>query len=296
MRSALEAYVQEREARLASLRAAADIQKTESSRLKANVQQQVGPPATPQRQSTPSSKSVSGSKSDNIYAHLNMEARKRFQAEVDSAQDKYGKLMREALTKPEPQRSEEMAKWKNCYNTKLSVTRKKFGIRLKERRTQEEMDTERRRLLGDDGPELWSELERAAKRPRTDVGPASSPVPPSSSAPQPSQSLTPRKRVALAEMGGLSGSAGSAEMTDPTALLTTTAPRGLTHLQQVQAQAQAQAQTSGTPWPGVGATRDDPVTVGEGSSSDGSAASHDPIDEEMSTDSGDGEDIPSRTG
>lgn len=248
------------------------------------------PQGAPQPQSTPQPRSTS--KDDNAYAHLNPDALKRFKTEVQQAEEKYGKLMREALLMSEPERSKEMAKWKNCYNTKQSMTRKKYGIRLREKRTQDEIDAERRRLLGDNGPEKWLEMERSAKRPRTDGGPSSknaSPLPSSSSTPQPSQSLTPRKRVALADMGGLSGSVGSAETTDPTTLMTSNEPRGLTHLQQSQAQA------NGSPAQLPKSTQDVPMTLqDDGSGGDAAAIKDQNVDGSSSDSESDGSegDIP----
>jgi hypothetical protein len=274
-------------------------------------QSQNGPPATPQAtsqaialsQGTPQPRS--GRKDDDAYAHLNPDALKRFQGEMLQAEEKYGQLFRETLLLPIADRQKDWAKWKNCYNTKQSMTRKKYGIRLRERRTQEEIDSERRRMLGPDGSEIWATMEqtsrdaeRLAKRPRTDGDLSSqnaSPLPPpSSGTPQPNQALTPRKRVALADMGGLSGSVGSAEMTDPTTLLTSSQPRGLAQLHQNQAQvqtqakAQAQAQTNGSEAPPSGSTQNEPMTIAEDSSNDSSAASNSqPGDDQMSTDSDD---------
>jgi hypothetical protein len=206
-------------------------------------------------------------KDADIYGHLNPSALQRYHEDVARTEEKYGALMRQALAKPEPERTEEMNKWKNCYNTKQSTTRKRYGIKLREKRTQEEIDAERRRLLGENGPEQWMEMERAAKRPRTDGGSSSQAGTPSRGpglTPQPPQTDTPRKRVALADMGGLAGSVGSAETTDPTAFLTSSQPRGLTQLQQARPEALQMSR---------GASQEDPMTITEDSHSEGQAQS-----------------------
>ena len=273
-------------------------------------QAQNGPPSTPQapfQNMAPArgTQPRSGGKDDDAYAHLNPDALEKFQDEMLQAEEKYGQLFRKTLLLPMADRHKDWAKWKNCYNTKQSMTRKKYGIRLREKRTQEEIDSERRRMLGPDGPEIWAtmeqsarETERLAKRPRADGDLPSqnaSPLPlSSSSTPQPNQASTPRKRVALADMGGLSGSVGSAEMTDPTTLLTSSQPRGLSQLQhnqaqvQTQAMAEAKAQAIGSQAPPLDSTQADPMTIAEDSSNESSAASNSqPGDDQMSTDSDD---------
>lgn len=307
MAAELQAYVHHRNTRIAMPQAASTHISAETPQkfagVKAAVHQVAGQHDTfhSQAQSTPPSQSASqprsARKDDAAYAHLNPEAFQKLQADLAKAEEKYGKLMREALTMPEPDRSNNMAKWKNCYNTKQSMTRKKYGIRLREKRTQDEIDAERRRLLGDNGPEKWLEMERSAKRPRTDGGPSSqtaSPLPTSSSAPQPDQSLTPRKRVALADMGGLSGSVGSAEMTDPTTLLKSSEPRGLVHLQQSQGQSQVN-ESQALP---LGSKQDEPMTIAEDSSSGSFTTNKEQMaEDDMSTssdDDGSNGDIPAR--
>lgn len=281
MHSELESYTRLRELRLVALRAAQNAQipspaipqqgsqpqttPVPAPALKHQVRQpqdqQIGFSSKPQPAAPQPSMSKTPSNVDPIYAHLNPETLQRFQNDVAQVEEKYGRLMRQALKMQEPEKSREMAKWKNCYNTKQSVTRKKYGIRLREKRTVYEIEAERRRLLGDDGPELWAEMERSAKRVRTDDMPSSQADSPSvrgNSMVQPTQIETPRKRVALADMGGLSGSVGSAEMTDPTALLTSSQPRGLAHLEQTRA---SMPQSQLPP----GATLDDPMSIAEDS-------------------------------
>lgn len=134
------------------------------------------------------------------------------------------------MEKSEPEKSDLLSRLKNSFNTKQSTTRKRYGIRIG-KRTQEEIDGERRRLLGDDGPEQWAD-SASVKKPRLDIWTPVAAMTPRArpSLSQPSQfnhADSPRKRVPLSKMGGLSGSVGSAELTDPTAFLTTSQSRGL---------------------------------------------------------------------
>ncbi|KAM0522317.1 hypothetical protein ACHAPE_001906 [Trichoderma viride] len=167
------------------------------------------------------------------YAKLSAADRVKFDAEMRGVDEYYGNLMKEASAKlPAGQREEELAKLKNRYNTKQSNTRKKYGIRLRERRANTDVDRP------------WN--TSAAKRARVDEGPAgppqpvpsqpvpsqpvpsqpvpsqpvpSQPVPPQpapNQSPFPSVKESPRMRVPLSTMGGLSASSATAELVDPT--------------------------------------------------------------------------------
>lgn len=156
------------------------------------------------------------------YAKLSAADRVKFDAEMRGVDEYYGNLMREASAKlPAGQREEELAKLKNRYNTKQSNTRKKYGIRLRERRANTDVDRP------------WN--SSAAKRARVDEGLAgpqpvpSQPVPPQPVPPQPARPQpapnqspfpsvkeSPRMRVPLSTMGGLSASSATAELVDPT--------------------------------------------------------------------------------
>ncbi|UKZ92703.1 uncharacterized protein TrAFT101_007644 [Trichoderma asperellum] len=145
------------------------------------------------------------------YAKLTPADRIKFEAEMKGVDDHYIALMKEASEKlPPGQREEELAKLKNRYNTKQSNTRKKYGIRLRERRANADVDRS------------WN--TSAAKRARVDNGPAGpvQPVPINRQAeivqPSfPSVKESPRMRVPLSKMGGLSASSATAELVDPTA-------------------------------------------------------------------------------
>ncbi|KAF4418063.1 hypothetical protein FACUT_11870, partial [Fusarium acutatum] len=160
------------------------------------------------------------------YAHLSPEDLKRFNDIMKNAEEKYGGLMRDAALLDEPERSKRLASLKNSYNTKQSTTRKKFGIRLRERRTRGEIEAEEARLIGTPSgtatPPATAASDgdiRSRKRVRTDDDQLRS-----SSATNRTQESS-QKRVPMSEMGGLSGSSATAELTDPTAYLNPAQPR-----------------------------------------------------------------------
>lgn len=196
---------------------------------------------------------------DDPYAHLTADARRKYQEAQAEAEEKYGRLMREAMSLPEPERTDKLSKLKNSYNTKQSTTRKRFGIRLRERRTKEDIEAERVRLLGRaDANEVWLEQERAASRLRLENEgrtPVQTPVQSATLGTPSGQGESPRKRVPLSEMGGLSGSVGSAETTDPTAYLTSSQPRGLAQLQSQGSEQRTPAQQA------AGGTNDDAMSI-----------------------------------
>jgi hypothetical protein len=144
------------------------------------------------------------------YAKLSPADRAKFDAEMRGVDEYYGNLMKEAAKLPAGERQEELGKLKNRYNTKQSNTRKKYGIRLRERRANIDIDR--------------SENTRAAKRARVSDGPAAplQLAPGNRHAeynqpPFPSVKESPRMRVPLSTMGGLSASSATAELVDPTA-------------------------------------------------------------------------------
>ncbi|KAK6717977.1 hypothetical protein SNK05_001151 [Fusarium graminearum] len=176
---------------------------------------------------TPTSSQPSSTPQRDPYAHLTPDKYREFNAIMKTAEEKYGGLMREAALLDEPERSKRLAGLKNSYNTKQSTTRKKFGIRLRERRTREEIEAEENRLFnsrGDagtptNGTPVPDHEFRPNKRPRTDDMEASASGVNGNLEP-------PQKRVFRAEMGGgLSGSQATAELTDPTAHLNPPQPR-----------------------------------------------------------------------
>lgn len=146
---------------------------------------------------------------DGPYAKLGPEERRNFEMEMKKAEDKYGGLMREAMKLPLAERENELTRLKNSFNSKQSVTRKKYGIRLRERRSKAEIESERHRLVGVSRDDVAAP---SPKRPRLSEGQAASRV--------------PESHPAAATGGGLAGSSGTAEHTDPTTL-TPSEPRAI---------------------------------------------------------------------
>ncbi|WQF77486.1 hypothetical protein CDEST_02500 [Colletotrichum destructivum] len=118
---------------------------------------------------------------------------------------------------------------KNSYACKQSTIRKRYGIRLRNRRGREEMEHERVRLGIHNGLTPRTDRENtdtpsrdvhAAKRARiNDNGEATTTT-------QASRQGTPIETVGVTEMGnGLSGSSATAAMEDPTLRLSQAAPR-----------------------------------------------------------------------
>ncbi|RCI15558.1 hypothetical protein L249_3497 [Ophiocordyceps polyrhachis-furcata BCC 54312] len=143
-------------------------------------------PATPSR--------VNGS-ADDPYSKLTPEARRNFEMEMRQAEEKYGAMMHKALSYPAHEREDYLQRIKNSFNSKQSTTRKKYGIRLRERRTKAEIEEDRVRVMNDTAP--------SAKRSRLDDG-------------------TPLQ-AATGVGGGLVETAAQPALVDPT----TTTPAGL---------------------------------------------------------------------
>ncbi|KAM0336071.1 hypothetical protein ACHAPQ_004487 [Fusarium lateritium] len=218
------------------------------------------------------------------YSHLNPATLKKFKEVMKNAEAKYGGLMQEASLLDEPERSRRLASLKNSYNTKQSTTRKKFGIRLRERRTRGEIEAEEARLFGtasgnatpSNGTPVPDSDSRPNKRPRMDDGEQSE----SLIGPNGDQE-SPRKRVPVSEMGGLSGSQATAELTDPTAHLNRAQPR---YMPQKPAMSSSQPKMSESPdrtRTSLGLTQDDPMSIDD-----------DDDDDDSDTDSDSDGDIP----
>lgn len=210
------------------------------------------------------------------YGHLLPEDRKRLADDLADAEAHYGQLMQKALELPEPQREEELAKLKNSFNTKQSTTRKKYGVKLRERRTRAEIDAERERLLqakhkSDQLQETHTphsgSMPSAKKARINGEGDSASIVQPDISS---IAEDSPRKRVALADMGGLGTSAATAEHTDPTAPAPPKSHMG--PYQQSQPQGSASKTAAGLQKDGG---PDDPMQIDESSDSEDSDSEED---------------------
>ncbi|KAL3962146.1 hypothetical protein ACCO45_003669 [Purpureocillium lilacinum] len=213
---------------------------------------------------TPPSRGAVSSPVDDPYAKLTPEQRRDFEYDMRQAEEKYGGLMMEAMKLPEAEREKELAKLKNSYNTKQSTTRKKYGIRLRQRRSVAEVEAERTRLLGPAKDVAWP-ASTPSKRPYPDdEGPATAHQ---GHEPQSGGSTPRRKRVPVNEMGGgLASAAATAEHTDPTAYLTASQPRF---------PAMSQTQRPQLHGSGAKGTPDDPMEIDDDESSESDSDSDD---------------------
>ncbi|KAM0253048.1 hypothetical protein ACHAQJ_007479 [Trichoderma viride] len=199
---------------------------------------------TPKQKMTSSVSTPSPSGND-PYAKLTPEARARFDAEMLEVDQYYFSQMQVATRSlPPGPREEELAKMKNRYNTKQSNTRKKYGIRLRERRAN--ADAVRSLNTG------AADHVQPAKKARTDDGQAV----PTQAVPQVMES--PRRRVPLSEMGGLSASSATAELVDPTT--SSMASRPQPPAAELGAPGAPQGTSQGTP--------NDPMQIDDESSTD----------------------------
>ena len=171
---------------------------------------------------------------------------------MTQVETQFGKQMQEALKLPEPERTAQFAKLKNRYNTKQSTTRKKYGIRLREKRTKEDIEAERVRLLGPDGADIWMDMEHKARGLKP--GHEGTPIP-ASGGQTPGTKSSPQ-RPAQKDIGGLGISAGPAEATDPTTQMDSSQPRDMARLHQDQSAISKP--------PIAGGSRDDPMDIEEG--------------------------------
>jgi hypothetical protein len=106
-------------------------------------------PGTPQPRGAPRASPVASAStmSPNPYAHLTTQQRKNLEDELKVAEEGYGAKMREANgISNQLEREQRLDALKNSYATKQSLIRKKYGVRLRERRTRAEVEEERRRM------------------------------------------------------------------------------------------------------------------------------------------------------
>ncbi|UKZ53799.1 hypothetical protein TrVGV298_007599 [Trichoderma virens] len=208
---------------------------------------------TPNRRTMSSVPNASPSVND-PYAKLSPDQRIKFNAEMKSVDDYYLGLMREAEQLRPGKREEELAKLKNRYNTKQSNTRKKYGIRLRERRANADVE----RSWNGSSPDY----AHSAKKARMDDGHAR----------QATNQVgeSPRARVPLSEMGGLSASSATAELVDPTASSTGSRPPA-------PAYGQTAAPVQGVPHGTYQGTPDDPMQIDDDTST-GTGTDSDVVD------------------
>lgn len=105
-------------------------------------------PRVPLTPSQPPSASAQSPGSGDPYSVLTPERRVAFEAKMAALESRYSTQLLQAQNLPPDEQKAEFARIKNTYNTRQSVTRKKFGIRLRERRSRMEIEEERNRLMG----------------------------------------------------------------------------------------------------------------------------------------------------
>ncbi|KAJ2901547.1 hypothetical protein MKZ38_001680 [Zalerion maritima] len=199
---------------------------------------------------------VSNGKYSSSYDHLSPANKNALIDELRQAELKYGERIKvvEAIADPE-HRLNRLEAIKNGFSTKQSMIRKKYGVRLRERRSKFQMDQERSRL----GIQTASMMSNAAiQKAMAEIKDGSSPAPDGArqasgwtaanaqSAPGedthsnkrqraasgsvttsfPSHEEYPRRRgLAVTEMGGgLGNSTATVSMQDPTTMMNTEPP------------------------------------------------------------------------
>ncbi|RYP76119.1 hypothetical protein DL771_001943 [Monosporascus sp. 5C6A] len=170
--------------------------------------------STPVQQS--STTGVISSKDFDPYAHLNEATLARLNEELRQAEISFAARFKEAEGIPDPtERKTKLDGLQNSFSTKQSIIRKKYGVRLRNRRTRAEIEGERQRMGLKHTPPSQPDDTPSYKRQRTGqgiylLGTQQSPLP--SSVPN-----SPSKHLAVSDINtGLGGSSATAALTDPT--------------------------------------------------------------------------------
>ncbi|KAI0553528.1 hypothetical protein F4679DRAFT_529409 [Xylaria curta] len=187
------------------------------------------PPISSQPYSTPHRSSIDpkgtpGSSQDDPYAHLTPQRRAELDEELRQAELNYAPRFKEAEEIRDPLlRKSKLESLQNTFSTKQSMIRKRYGVRLRVRRTRAEIEEEKSRLGLKHGPSSPNPTTStpSVKRQRSDdasngVGGPSyisrgpgpqTPIPP------------PSNHMSLSQINnsGLGGSTATAATTDPTA-------------------------------------------------------------------------------
>ncbi|KAI0382028.1 hypothetical protein F5Y04DRAFT_253859 [Hypomontagnella monticulosa] len=230
----------------------------------------------------------SQSKDQDPYAHLNPSTLERLNEELRHAEVTYTARFKEAEAIQDPaQRQLKLDGLQNSFSTKQSIIRKKYGVRLRNRRTKAEIDNERQRMGWKHGSPGQPEGAPSAKRQRTDDGPSQS-----STQPQNSVSSQPKSdHLPVSEMtSGLGGSSATVAMTDPTLPKSTLFPPGSAENSLSSYQRKGYRVSSHLPQPSQ-PTSTDTMTEGSATQRNGSASAPVVVDEESSDSDSDG-DIP----
>ncbi|PNY25751.1 Uncharacterized protein TCAP_04311 [Tolypocladium capitatum] len=200
---------------------------------------------------------------DDPYEKLTPQEKLNFEADMMKAEERYGSLMQAAMELPPAEREVKLAKLKNSYCTKQSMTRKKHGIRLRETRSKEEVEAERSRR-DSAGRSSSNTAGHGPTQKRACTGSDAQ----ASSTQQPGypDGGGPGKRPALADLrGGLTGVPATAEPTNPWTSLTASKLRSMAQVAQPRAAARR-------------GTSDDPMQIDDSSRSDGSSSDSDDDD------------------
>ncbi|KAI0018351.1 hypothetical protein F4780DRAFT_528112 [Xylariomycetidae sp. FL0641] len=162
---------------------------------------------------------------DDPYGHLTAEQRAQLCEELRQAEEQFKPRFAEVQKIADPEtRKVQTDHTQNCFSTKQSIIRKKYGVRLRRRRTRAEIDSERIRIgsmkhrsVSSHAPETPS-----MKRQRTDNAQQ-----PNYAAPSNITAPLPRiDYLSVADMNnaGLSGANATAATTDPTAAISLAKP------------------------------------------------------------------------
>lgn len=160
------------------------------------------------------------------YSVLTPETRRRMEDELAKADEHFNAQMKALSGLEESVRKAETLRLKNSYNTKQSTIRKKYGIKLRERRTRAEIEEERSRIKGTSSRSTPGQTP-TGKRAHSEVD--DTPVSVSTGRGSPSRHGTPPKRMLITEVNGSarSRSVGTAEPKD--AASTSTSPISVPH-------------------------------------------------------------------
>ena len=178
------------------------------------------PTQTPAVQSRPP---LPSSKND-PYAHLSPATRAMMEEEMREAEQRYAPRMKaaEALTDPKERRTQ-LTNLNNSFSTCQSGIRKKYGVRLRVRRTRAEIDAQNSRM--------GISTAMGTTTPSAALSEADDIAPPSAKRQRADEPVIPR--VATADIsGGLGGTAATPAMTDPTRLFTPVPPPSQDRAQQ----------------------------------------------------------------
>ncbi|KAI0818133.1 hypothetical protein GGR55DRAFT_59738 [Xylaria sp. FL0064] len=190
------------------------------------------PPTSSQPYSTPiqprtTPMETPSSMQDDPYKHLTPVRRAQLEEELRQAEMSYGPRFKEAKEIADPMaRQSKLESLHNTFSTKQSIIRKKYGVRLRHRRTRAEIEGEKSRMGIKHAPSSpVSQVETpSAKRQKT-KGTLGSPGRPShiGQGPQTQTPIPPpANHLSVSEMNnsGLGGSTATAATKDPTAVVT----------------------------------------------------------------------------